>query len=162
TVPAWRPQGHGQRLAAMLAPRFTPPQQFDEFRVTRRLGEGAMGQVYLCTDTTLYRRVAVKFLKDVEVDPKLRDRFLKEGRAVARLAHSNVVTLYRVGEVDGVPYLASEFIEGQSLDKLARPLPFARVLAISLGLARGLSVAHQRGVLHRDIKPANIMLAESG
>jgi serine/threonine protein kinase/formylglycine-generating enzyme required for sulfatase activity len=141
---------------------FTPPQNFDEFRVTRLLGEGAMGQVFLCTDTTLYRRVAVKFLKGVEVDPRLRDRFLNEARAIARLAHSNVVTLYRVGEVRGVPYLASEFIEGHSLDKLARPLPFERVLSISLGLSRGLAVAHQRGVLHRDIKPANIMLTASG
>ncbi len=145
----------------MSAPTFTPPDRFDEFRLTRPLGEGAMGQIFLCEDTTLFRQVAVKFLKGVELNPGLRSRFLTEARAIARLAHPNVVTIYRVGEVSGVPYLASEFISGQSLDKLPLPLPPPQVMAIALGLARGLAAAHQRGVLHRDIKPANIMLTSA-
>ena len=100
---------------------FAPPERFDEFRVIRVLGEGAMGQVFLCADETLQRQVAVKFLKAVEMEARRRERFLNEARAIARLTHANVVTVYRIGQVSGVPYIASEFIEGQSLDKL--PLP---------------------------------------
>lgn len=121
-----------------------------------------MGQVYLCEDTKLYRRVAVKFLKGMEFAPELRERFWTEARAVARLSHPNVVTIYRVGEVNGSPYLASEFVEGTSLEKAALPLPSTQVLQIGLGLCRGLAVAHGKNVLHRDIKPANIMLTSSG
>ncbi|MFO0580005.1 MAG: bifunctional serine/threonine-protein kinase/formylglycine-generating enzyme family protein [Polyangia bacterium] len=141
---------------------FVPPDRFDEFRVTRPLGEGTMGAVFLCMDTTLYRRVAVKFIKGVEVDRTMRDRFLNEARAIAQLPHPNIVTIYRVGQVNGVPYLASEYIEGQSLDRLATPLPFPQLQRIALGAARGLAEAHRRGILHRDIKPANIMLTSSG
>jgi serine/threonine protein kinase/formylglycine-generating enzyme required for sulfatase activity len=121
-----------------------------------------MGQVFLCEDTTLYRQVAVKFLKGVEINPGLRQRFLTEARAIARLAHPNVVTIYRVGEVNGVPYLASEFIAGQSLDKLPLPLPLPQVMSIAIGVSRGVAAAHACGVLHRDLKPANIMLTPSG
>jgi serine/threonine protein kinase len=141
---------------------FTPPERFDEFRLTKPLGEGAMGQVFLCLDTSLERRVAVKFLKGIEIDRGLRERFWTEARAVARLSHPNVVTLYRAGDLHGVPYLASEYVEGKSLDRLALPLPFAKLLPIALGLSRGLWAAHQSGVLHRDIKPANIMLTTGG
>lgn len=136
---------------------FTPPERFDEFRLTRPLGEGAMGQVFLCLDTALERRVAVKFLKGVEIDRSRRDRFWTEARAVARLSHPNVVTLYRAGDLHGVPYLASEYVEGKSLDKLPLPLPFARLLPIALGLSRGLAAAHKSGVLHRDIKPGSVV-----
>ncbi len=135
-----------------------PPEQFDEFRVVRSLGEGAMGQVFLCEDEMLQRPVAVKFLKGLGFEARQRHRFLNEARAIARLTHANIVTVYRVGEVNGVPFIASEFIEGTSLDKLHLPLPFPEVLHLANGLARGLAIAHERGVLHRDIKPANIML----
>lgn len=121
-----------------------------------------MGQVFLCTDTSLHRDVAIKFLRGVEIEPQLRERFWTEARAIARLTHANIVTIYRVGQIDGVPYLASEFIEGQSLDKLALPLSFEQLLSIALGLARALAMAHRKGVLHRDIKPANVMLSKSG
>lgn len=141
---------------------FVPPERFDEFRVQKPLGEGAMGAVFLCTDTTLYRRVAVKFLKGVEVDAGMRDRFLNEARAIAQLQHPNVVTIYRIGEMGSVPYLASEFIEGRSLDKLELPLPYPQLQRVALGVARGLAAAHRQGILHRDIKPANIMLTTSG
>lgn len=141
---------------------FVPPERFDEFRVKKPLGEGAMGAVFLCTDTTLYRRVAVKFLKGVAVDTAMRDRFLNEARAIAQLQHPNVVTIYRIGEVGSVPYLASEFIEGQSLDRLPLPLAYPQLKQVAIGVARGLAAAHRQGILHRDIKPANIMLTTSG
>lgn len=145
----------------MPAEEFLPPEHFDEFRLVRKLGEGAMGQVFLCTDQTLHRSVAVKFLKVASTSRIDRERCLTEARAIARLTHANVVTIYRVGETQGVPYIASEFIEGTSLDLVPMPLPFERVLPIAVSLARGLAVAHERGVLHRDIKPANIMITKN-
>ncbi len=141
---------------------FLAPKRFDEYRLLRPLGEGTMGQVVLCMDTALYRRVAVKFLKGVELDPSQKERFWIEARAIARLSHPNIVTIYRVGQYQGTPYLVSEFIEGQSLDRLPRPLPWDKVLPIAVGIARGLDAAHRSGVLHRDIKPANIMLTSRG
>lgn len=146
----------------MTEPTFSVPTRFDEYRLLRKLGEGTMGQVVLCMDTELYRRVAVKFLKGVELDPSQRERFWIEARAIARLSHPNIVTIYRVGQYQGTPYLVSEFIEGQSLDRTQRPMPWEKVLPIALGIARGLDAAHRNGVLHRDIKPANIMLTSRG
>jgi serine/threonine protein kinase len=141
---------------------FVPPAQFDEFRVSRPLGEGTMGTVYLCTDMRLYRRVAVKFLKGIELDSSLLNRFWVEARAIAQLSHPNVVTIYRTGEVNSVPYLASEYIEGKSLDRLPLPLDLPLLVQVALGLAHGLAAAHRHGILHRDIKPANIMLTHLG
>lgn len=141
---------------------FAPPQRFDEYRLLRTLGEGAMGQVVLCMDTSLHRRVAVKFLKGVELDPSLQERFWVEARAIARLSHPNIVTIYRVGQHRGTPYFVSEYVDGQSLDRVPLPLPWQKVLPIALGITRGLDAAHRSGVLHRDIKPANIIISSRG
>jgi tetratricopeptide (TPR) repeat protein/predicted Ser/Thr protein kinase len=139
-----------------------PSRYVAEFRLVRMLGQGAMGQVYLAHDTFLDRLVAVKFLAASESTPAARERFFVEARAVARLQHPNVVTLYRAGEEDGQRYIVSEYVRGQSLEKLEKPQSFQKVLDLALGLARGLATAHQRGVLHRDIKPANTMLTDGG
>ncbi len=141
---------------------WTPPQQFGEFRLLRPLGRGAMGQVYLGHDTQLDRRVAIKFLANTEASAGARERLFVEARAIARLQHSNVVAIHRVGEVDQRPYLVSEFVAGKSLDRVPTPMPWQHVLGIGLSLARGLAAAHRRGVLHRDIKPANVILADGG
>ncbi len=141
---------------------FTPPKEFDGYRLLRLLGRGGMGQVFLAHDTVLDRRVAIKLIAPIGASTALRTRFLVEARAIARLTHPNVVAIYRVGEVMGRPYLASEFIRGQGLERLAKPMSGARVFEIALGLARGLGAAHRRGVLHRDIKPANVMLSDDG
>src|SRR5690349_7488866 len=101
---------------------WSPPEQFDDFRIERPIGHGAMGQVYLAQDLTLDRPVAIKVIAALVPDPSARDRFLIEAKAAARLNHPNVVTVYRVGEVDGHLYLASEFIEGVTLDKLKKPV----------------------------------------
>lgn len=121
-----------------------------------------MGQVYQAYDTLLGRLVAVKFLSSTNPDETTRERFVIEARAIARLAHPNVLSIYRVGWAGGRPYLASEFLRGQSLDKVGPPLPWRRVLDIALQLSRGLAAAHRQGVLHRDLKPANVMLTEDG
>lgn len=136
-----------------MSDSFVPPAQFDEFRVSRPIGEGTMGAVYLCTDTRLYRRVAVKFLKGLSLDSSLSDRFWIEARAIAQLSHPNVVTIYRTGEVNSVPYLASEYIEGRSLERLPLPLDLPLLLQVALGVSQGLAAAHRRGILHRDLKP---------
>ncbi|WP_224247547.1 nSTAND1 domain-containing NTPase [Hyalangium gracile] len=139
---------------------WTPPEEFDEYRLVRLIGRGRTGRVYLAHDTLLERPVAVKFIP--ALGQNALARFLVEARAAARIQHPNVVTLYRVGQLEDQPYLISEFIRGVSLDRLAKPVPSERALSIGKDLARGLSAAHRRGVLHRDIKPGNAVLTESG
>ncbi|MEM9491596.1 MAG: protein kinase, partial [Myxococcota bacterium] len=102
------------------------------------------------------------FISPLDTNSPARERFLVEARASARLQHPNVVAIYRVGEYEHRPFIISEFIRGQSLSKIKRPLPWRRVLDIGIGLARGLAAAHRQGILHRDIKPANAILSEEG
>lgn len=139
-----------------------PPASFDEYRLVELLGRGGMGEVYLAVDKVLDRPVAVKFISGLEPSQTARDRFLVEARAAARLQHPNVVTIYRVGELDDRPFIISEFVHGKSLDTVAKPMAYARVLELGRGLARGLAAAHRRNVLHRDIKPANAILTDDG
>ncbi|CAM3775301.1 SUMF1/EgtB/PvdO family nonheme iron enzyme [Corallococcus sp. ZKHCc1 1396] len=139
-----------------------PPATFGEYRLVRPLGRGAMGEVYLAHDTVLDRWVAVKFITGVAPDEVQRERFRTEARAIARVQHPNVVGIHRVGEVRDRPYLVSEFLRGESLDRLARPVPWERVLELGIGLSRGLAAAHRQGVLHRDLKPANALLTKDG
>ncbi|MFH1529937.1 MAG: SUMF1/EgtB/PvdO family nonheme iron enzyme [Pseudomonadota bacterium] len=136
--------------------------QFDGYRLTGTIGAGGMGRVFLGHDSLLDRPVAVKFISTADPDPLARTRFLVEARAIARLNHPCVVAVYRAGEVDGQPYIVSEFVEGMSLDRLEIPAPWRETLPIAFDLARGLAVAHQAGVVHRDIKPANAILATDG
>lgn len=137
------------------------PLLLEEYRRVRLLGAGGMGQVYLYQDTELDRLVAVKFLHRLE--PGFGQRFRTEALAAAKLQHPNVVTIHRVGEIDGRPYLVYEYIRGTSLEELAKPVPWRRAHTIGLALARGLAAAHRRGVLHRDIKPGNAILdSETG
>jgi len=143
---------------ALNPPRSVPPAQVDEYEIIRSLGGGAMGQVYLAQDAVLGRSVAVKFIAQDNPSDASRERFLIEARAIARLQHPNVLAIYRVGLINGQPYLASEFVRGQSLDKLSLPLPWPRALDIAVQLARGLGAAHRQGVLHRDIKPSSVMI----
>ncbi len=139
-----------------------PPLVFDEFRLERELGRGGMGIVYLAHDTSLDRHVAVKFIASGQPDPWVRSYFDTEARAIARLQHPNVVTVFRVGEVSGHPYIVSEYVIGQSLAELPLPVPWRRVLTLGVGLARGLAAAHRQGVLHRDLKPSNAFVTRDG
>ncbi|TMQ17342.1 MAG: hypothetical protein E6J91_10280 [Deltaproteobacteria bacterium] len=135
----------------------------DEFRIVRPLGRGGMGELYVGHDTLLDRPVAIKLIGSPAPDATSRERFLTEARAIARLSHPNVVGIYRVGTTaSGRPFLVQELIRGQSLDRVARPVPAPGIAAIAIGIARGLEAAHRRGILHRDIKPANVMLDEHG
>lgn len=103
---------------------WAPPATFDGYRLGHLLGEGGMGFVYIAHDTLLDRPVAVKFIAGGG-DARERERFIVEARAVARIQHPNVVSEYRVGEVDGDPYLVSELIRGEGLDRIPTPAPAA-------------------------------------
>lgn len=127
--------------------RFDYPEMVAEFRLLRLLGQGAMGQVFAAHDTFLDRTVALKFLPTLEARAAARERFYVEARAVARLQHPNVVTLYRAGEENGRPYLVSELVRGRSLDHTKKPVAADAVLNIALGIARGL--ARCRAGVHR-------------
>src|SRR5689334_15126202 len=145
----------------MSEPEWKPPDEFEEYRLVRLLGRGAMGEVYLARDSLLERSVAVKFVRGAK-DPVARARFFDEARAIARLQHPNVVAIFRIAEVAGHPYLVSEYVRGRPLDQLERPASSRQVLEIALDLARGLAAAHRCGVLHRDVKPANAILSDDG
>ncbi len=141
---------------------WTPPEELDEYRLIRSLGRGGMGSVWLAEDRLLERLVAVKFIAHAEPDQETSERFAIEARAAARLQHVNVVTVHRYGEIAGRPYLVSEYIRGESLDQLAKPVPWERSLELGIALARGLAAAHRHGIIHRDIKPANAILTSDG
>ncbi len=146
----------------MASSQWTLPEQFDEYRLVRMLGRGSMGVVFLGHDLVLDRPVAIKFLNAVDANTRARERFLTEARAAARIQHPNVMGIYRVGELEGRLYIIGEYIRGESLSDLARPMPWQEVLKLAVGLARGLACAHRQGVLHRDIKLANAMRSETG
>jgi eukaryotic-like serine/threonine-protein kinase len=135
------------------------------YTVTERLGAGGMGEVWRARDDRLGRDVAIKLLLPHPTDTAGRVRaFEREARAAGALNHSNVLTLYDVGDHGGAPYLVTECLEGESLRaRLERGRPgIDAALEIALGVARGLGAAHARGIVHRDLKPENIFLASDG
>ncbi len=132
--------------------------EIGRYRITGELGRGGMGIVYRGQDPLIGRDVAIKTL--TVVTPELRERFYLEAKS-GILSHPNIVTVYELGEHDGSPFIAMEFIAGESLEKMLRRLKHLPVLdAISIveQLCAGLGHAHGRGVVHRDVKPANILV----
>lgn len=138
------------------------------YRPLRPLGRGGMGVVYEAEDTRLDRRVAVKMLTAVEglgEDNEAWDRFVREARALARIDHPGVVTLYDSLVETGTPCLVMQLLDGMSLADLtsaAGRLPTAAVCAVALGVADALMAAHKAGVLHRDLKPSNVGITRDG
>jgi serine/threonine-protein kinase len=141
---------------------------FGRYRLDDRLGQGGMGVVYRAWDTVLERVVALKMVRsDVEgaLEPELRERFLREARAAAHLTHRNIVTIYDLGEHEGQPYFAMEFLDGEDLQRrLARPEKTSvwRKIDIGIEVCQGMEFAHAHGVIHRDLKPANIYITSTG
>jgi TolB-like protein/Tfp pilus assembly protein PilF len=136
------------------------------FRIDSKLGEGGMGVVWGAEDTDLHRRVALKVLSDETMAREdMRARFLREARTAAALNHPNICTIYEVGEVDQVPFIAMELIEGTGLDSrlgAGEQLPLKELLQIAVQIADGLAAAHAGGIVHRDLKPGNVMLTDDG
>src|SRR5262245_18656793 len=136
------------------------------YLITSRLGAGGMGEVFLAEDTRLERKAAIKLLPaDLAGDPERRHRFLTEARAASALNHPHVCIVYDVGETDeGVPFIAMEFVEGQTLDSVVKggPLEISLVVEIASQVADALDAAHSRSIVHRDIKPANISVNDRG
>lgn len=136
------------------------------YRIDTKIGDGAMADVYRGYDESIDRPVAIKVLKEeLARDPELSVRFLREARAAGALNHPNIATIYDVGVVEGVPYIAMELIEGQTLDLALQSqgrFPYERVLELGLQLASALEYAHRAGIVHRDIKPSNVLLTADG
>src|SRR5581483_8728814 len=130
------------------------------YRMLERLGDGASGAVYLAEDTVIRRKVALKLFRQQEADARALRNFEREAQCASLLNHPNIVTLFDVGVEDDVRYIASEYVEGETLRELLQngPLPIIDAIDIALGVASALVAAHEAWVVHRDVKPENIML----
>ena len=136
------------------------------YELERPLGHGAMAVVDLVRDVELGRSVALKRLaENLARDDELRARFLREARLAARLAHPNVVHVYDVGEDDGRPFMAMEYVDGETLAELVArrgPLPPDEAAELGIQACRGLAAVHAAGLVHRDVKPQNLLLRRDG
>jgi len=151
----------GELLDAKLR-KFEPGKdRISHYRILRQLGAGGMGKVYLAEDLSLGRQVAIKVLTpELTNNPEHLRRFEREARAASALNHPNILTVHQIGEADGTNYIATEFIEGESLrQRINRgAIKLVEILDIGVQVASALAAAHEARIVHRDIKPDNIMV----
>jgi serine/threonine-protein kinase len=142
-----------------------PERMLGVYKLGRKLGDGAMGAVYLGIDSMTGREVAVKTMAlsdtfEPEILADIKSRFFREAEIIERLDHPNIVAVYDMGEEDGLAYIAMELLKGSDLDVYTKPnnlLPYPKVLEIIARVADALNYAHEQNVVHRDVKPGNFM-----
>lgn len=142
-----------------------PENTIAHYRIMEPLGAGGMGAVYKAYDEKLFRVVALKVLPPEYISHQdRRKRFLQEARAASALNHPHILTVYEVGEEDGKPYIAMEYVEGETVRQKieARALQVGEILEIAIQIAGGLAKAHEAGIIHRDLKPENLMISRDG
>ena len=135
------------------------------YKILSLLGKGGMGAVYLAEDSKLDRKIAVKLLsKEFGRDTDKLNRFIREAKAASALNHPNILTVYEIGEVGGINYIATEFIDGQVLSQhnSKEKISLETILDISIQIVSALQTAHEAGIVHRDIKPDNVMIRKDG
>ena len=148
-----------------LKPVFMPGQQLDRFEIVEIIGRGGMGEVYRAHDRRLHRDIAIKVLRSLRLaDAGQRRRFLREAQAASALSHPNIVTIYDVGEADGLPFIAMEYVAGKTVAEFIGPggLAVKQVVNIAVQIASALEKAHVPGIIHRDLKPGNVMVTADG
>ncbi len=156
-------------LAAALFEKGSNPKNIgktlNHYRIMSHLGAGGMGEVYLAEDIKLGRKIALKLLpKQFQTDTERKKRFEQEARAVSALNHPNIITIYGIEETEDINFIATEFIDGQTLrEKInEKSLCWQKTIEIALQITSALESAHSVGIIHRDIKPANIMVRRDG
>jgi len=135
------------------------------YEIRSELGTGGMGEVYLAQDTKLDRKVALKILApDLAENNDRMSRFVREAKSASALNHPNIITIHEIGEIDGLHFIATEYIEGETLKSRLKtePLSLRSILDIALQVVSALDAAHRAGIVHRDIKPDNIMVRSDG
>jgi serine/threonine protein kinase len=138
---------------------------YGRYKIVKKIGEGAMGEVYQAHDPQIDRLVALKVLREDRLGGKdFVLRFLKEAKAIGRLSHPNIVTVYDVGRDHGTIYIAMEYLEGKPFNEVMSncQMRLEQIVDIGIQVARTLNYAHAKGIVHRDIKPSNIILADDG
>ncbi len=138
--------------------------QLGPYKIIALIGSGGMGEVYRARDTRLLREVALKVLPpSFTNDPDRLRRFEQEARAVAALNHPNIVSVYDVGNADGVHYIVSELLEGETLrQRITAGMSSRKASELAIQLANGLAAAHEQGIVHRDLKPENVFISRNG
>src|SRR6202043_688064 len=143
----------------------TPGTILGQYEIRSPLGAGGMGEVYRARDTRLDRDVAVKVLPaSLTSDPDRLRRFEQEARAAAALNHPNILAVYQMATHQGVSYMVSELLDGETLrERLRRgPIPLRKAIDYGVQIAHGLAAAHDKGIVHRDLKPDNLFVTKDG
>src|SRR5271169_1026942 len=143
----------------------TPGTILRQYEIRSPLGAGGMGEVYRARDTRLDREVAIKVLPEsLTSDPERLHRFEQEARAAAALNHPNILAVYQMATHEGVSYMVTELLEGETLRGRLRhePMPLRKVIDYEVQIAHGLAAAHEKGIVHRDLKPENLFVTKDG
>jgi serine/threonine protein kinase len=140
-------------------------QSLGRYKILSPIGAGGMGEVFLAIDSKLDRQIALKILPNhVANDEERMRRFVQEAKSASALNHPNIITIHEIGETDEIHYIATEYIEGETLHKRLKsePISLKSLLEIAIQISGALQAAHKAGIVHRDIKPENVMIRPDG